>query len=463
MKAWTYLGLKRIKGSPLQSHLRLFAQAQHWPGIVTQSEQEIFLIQLLYETARGVPAMRERLESASVLDGKHCHLENFHRIPPLTREDIAQRGELFTHQDAPQRKGLYVYQTGGSTGTPLKLVQDETYHDWCLASNLFFNTWNGLHIGTPYFFLWSAYRDLHQQLHSIKDRFIMGTLQSRQILNCRVTSPELLRHFIRTINCQTHVNHIVGYAYELYALAAFSLENGLPLNRQFDGVFATAEQLTDKMRETIEAVFGCKVLNRYGCRDVGDIACQCQEGDGMHINPLYTLVEVVDEAGQPVANGESGRILVTNLHNTVMPMIRYDLGDRVAVDWQPDCPCGRPWPMITQVVGRTNEKLYLPDGSWIGGAYFQTAFDLLPDLKRFQITQVTPRQLHIRLRSATPDYMTRYQAELETVRHKLHTWAGYPYEIVFEQCEEFERTPTGKELVFIQRLQHHDRAGEYAL
>jgi phenylacetate-coenzyme A ligase PaaK-like adenylate-forming protein len=113
--------------------------------------------------------------------------------------------------------------------------------------------------------------------------------------------------------------------------------------------------------------------------------------------------------------------------------------------------CGREWPTISRIVGRTNEKLLLPDGSWVGGAFFQNAFEQLPELKRYQIHQLDTDYLLVRLRTSTRDYLEKYHPLLEDVRQKIRHWTGVPFRIEFEKCETFERTATGKELVFIQK------------
>jgi len=103
------------------------------------------------------------------------------------------------------------------------------------------------------------------------------------------------------------------------------------------------------MREKVEEVFGCPVYNRYGSREVGDIAGECKYHQGLHVLPWGSYVEIVDEAGNLVEPGVEGRILVTCLTNYAMPLIRYDIGDRGALAGEFKCPCGRDGQMFARL------------------------------------------------------------------------------------------------------------------
>lgn len=125
-------------------------------------------------------------------------------------------------------------------------------------------------------------------------------------------------------------------------------------------VWTGGESLTAGMRQTIERLFGCPVVNQYGASEFLPIATECRHGR-LHHNADWSVLESVDEEGRPVPDGETGRsVLLTNLANRVQPIIRYDLGDRIRLLAAP-CDCGSPLPLI-EVEGRTDEALVLRDG-----------------------------------------------------------------------------------------------------
>jgi phenylacetate-CoA ligase len=451
LKSLIYLGLKRAKGSKAHQHFKWFYNHQYRAFDDLQRERQKLLTQLLKEAFAHVPGYNKRMLESGVYSTFGLNVSDFESLPMLTREDLSRRGNEFVHQQAHER-GIIYYPTGGSTGAPVKIGQDPYYRDWAQATTWLFHHWHGLSLGKPYFLLWAAYRDLEAQLQNWKSSFLVGYLQGRRILNCKVTSPELLSTFIHKINAERDCHHLVGYANEIYTLACHSLEVGLPLQRPLKAIFTTAETLTEEMRQVIESVFHCQVYNRYGCRDAGDIACECEFHRGLHINPLSTLIEVVDDEGCPVPDGQEGQILITSLHNYAMPLIRYAVGDRGILNGAQPCACGREWETLVKITGRTNEKLYLRSGSRFGGGFLYTAFEALPSLKRFQIHQLSFDALHIKLRSVEPDYLEKYSSLLEQISSKLCAWADYPLQITFEQTDQLDRTPTGKELLIIHHL-----------
>jgi phenylacetate-CoA ligase len=117
------------------------------------------------------------------------------------------------------------------------------------------------------------------------------------------------------------------------------------------GIISSAEVLTPENRELIETTFGCRVFDRYGCREVSVIASECGEHQGLHINADNLLVETVTDQG-PV-RGEDGEVLITDLRNFAMPLIRYRIKD-VGRLLPQACGCGRGLPLMRISGGRTS-------------------------------------------------------------------------------------------------------------
>jgi phenylacetate-CoA ligase len=144
--------------------------------------------------------------------------------------------------------------------------------------------------------------------------------------------------------------------------------------------------LHEHERKVIEEVFGCKVTNRYGCEEVSLIACECEVHNGLHLN-LDTLVVEFIYDGKNVSAGEPGSIVVTDLTNYGMPIIRYKVGD-VAIPSDRKCPCGRSFPLIEKLEGRVADYVVTPDGKLISGISLTENFAmLLPEVKQIQIIQ----------------------------------------------------------------------------
>ena len=126
-------------------------------------------------------------------------------------------------------------------------------------------------------------------------------------------------------------------------------------------VIVGAETFIPAERELMESAFKCKMVNKYASREFLEIAQDCPDTDnGLHVNTESVFLEVVKENGQWVSRGERGKILVTDLHNWVMPFIRYHLCDYVI--WGGQCSCGRGFPLLRSIQGRSVEYLVTPSG-----------------------------------------------------------------------------------------------------
>lgn len=122
----------------------------------------------------------------------------------------------------------------------------------------------------------------------------------------------------------------------------------------------SGEVLTAEMRERIVAAWGRQPFNYYGASETGLIATECDHHAGLHVLEEQVQLEVVDDEYRPVPAGEPGaRLLLTNLFNRTQPLIRYELNDLITVSPEP-CPCGRPFPLLETVGGRSDDVLELP-------------------------------------------------------------------------------------------------------
>ncbi len=107
---------------------------------------------------------------------------------------------------------------------------------------------------------------------------------------------------------------------------------------------------------TLEAAWGAKVHSTYGVTELANSLCECDAGRGGHLHEEQLHVEILDDAGQPVPDGEIGEVVATTFGVEAMPVIRYRTGDCAALFRDP-CACGRKSPRLGPIVGRKNQKL----------------------------------------------------------------------------------------------------------
>ena len=127
-----------------------------------------------------------------------------------------------------------------------------------------------------------------------------------------------------------------------------------------------SERLPEELRDLVLKAWGVPLSDLYSANEVGYVALQCPESGLYHVQSEDVLVEVIGDDGRQCAAGESGRVVVTSLHNFAMPLLRYDLGD-VATVGAP-CPCGRTLPTLERILGRSRNMMRLPGGrsAWPG-------------------------------------------------------------------------------------------------
>lgn len=210
---------------------------------------------------------------------------------------------------------------------------------------------------------------------------------------------------------------LAGYASALGLLAQEQLEGRLKIHPAI--VISSAEPLSNDDRARIARAFRVPPRNNYGCSEGGVMGYECRQGS-MHINADWIIFEPVDAAHNPVQPGQfSERLLITNLANRVMPIIRYELGDRVCLSPVP-CTCGITLPVV-EVEGRTDEILrfrsssgqfvpVLPLALW-------SVLKETPGVLKFQAIQTSPDELKIRLESKPAEEATE-------VWNRLHTRAA---------------------------------------
>ncbi|MBN9460266.1 MAG: phenylacetate--CoA ligase family protein [Burkholderiales bacterium] len=164
-------------------------------------------------------------------------------------------------------------------------------------------------------------------------------------------------------------------------------------------LWSGGEGLTGADRSAIGEAFGCDVIEDYGASECMNIAFGCRHG-GLHLNDTWVVLEPVDEHLRPVPPGQpSATVLLTNLANQVQPVIRYDLGDSIALGTAP-CPCGARHPTL-RVEGRRDDVLELQAAGRSRVRLLPLAIETVLEeeagIARFQLTQTAPDALSLRI------------------------------------------------------------------
>ena len=178
---------------------------------------------------------------------------------------------------------------------------------------------------------------------------------------------------------------------------------------------------------------GVKVFDHYGCNDGGLLSYECERHAGLHYNDFESVLEAVN----PDAEG-TGELAITNLWNRSMPFVRFLNGDLLNLVSDP-CPCGRGFPLIGRVQGRTADILSFPNGKNLTGPGVTLIFKELP-VEAWQAVQTGPRHLEIRIRAARP----LEPVHEDYIRRVLHQHLGSDCEVSLRYVTELAVTRGGK-------------------
>lgn len=443
----------RVRGDRHVGFLQELRATEGWSPAEVRAASEARLQALLLHAWTHVPYYREPLRANGVVrDGSppRVDLSRFRDLPLLERTTIRERAaELLDVRPPTRGNPRATVTSSGTTGNPIRVVRDRVTYHHSLAVEAWFDEWAGYRRGEAKAVLWGLRPPLRERPRAMLAAF----LRRESRLYSQVLSDALLDAYIARIN-RVRPAMILGYPSAVHRLARRAEATG-----QFvappDVVMVSAEALADDARETIVRVLRAPVVNRYGSNELGGVACQCLHGRGLHVSALTHHVEVLRPNGMPCEPGETGELVVTLLPNRAMPLIRYRIGDLGALEAPGDpCPCGRPLPSLAHVTGRVLDAFVRGDGTVVHGLHLQSFYRQLPWIARYQLVQVTPTHVHVRLvdRDPAPDHRARRQPDLAVIEAHLRTALGPACRATFEFLTDIPPERSGKYRATLSRV-----------
>lgn len=324
-----------------------------------------------------------------VFEGKELTIEN---APILTKDKLRESYlEMCSNR---KRKGIYENTSGGSTGEPVKFIQDKEYYDKNFGNKILFGCLNGKIPGDSEMKLWGSERDILDGSIGIKDKLI-NAIYNRTLLNSFVMSEDNMRSYIEKINKKKPVC-LWTYADSVYELAKFALKNRIEVFSPTI-IITTAGVLYNEMREIIQKCFlHSYICNQYGSREVGVIGTEVKGEKGIRVFDHSIYVEILNEETGHISREGSGRILVTSLINKAMPLLRYDIGDIGTFTSNAKNRKGS-FSVLSDLEGRINSHIKRKDGTIIHGEYFTHLFYGKDWVKTFQVVQHSDYNLEFRI------------------------------------------------------------------
>ena len=406
-------------------------ERESWPADQWASYQSERLAYILHRAATRVPYYRgfwaERGSSPS--ERPWLDLSNW---PILTKDHLRAEPEAFVAEDVSTSRMLRL-STSGTSGKPLTLWRSrDTSRKWYALFEARWRHWYGLTRHDRWAILGGQ---LVTPVSQKEPPFWVWNQGMNQLyMSTFHLSLESTASYVAALRSH-QVKYLFGYASSMNALAQNILDLGLD-TPSIAVAISNAEPLLPHHRAAIEEAFGCPTRNTYGMAEIVAGASECDHGE-LHLWPEAGLVEVVDEHGDPVRPEQTGRLICTGLLNDDMPLIRYEVGDRGALDGEDaPCSCGRRLPRMKTIEGRSNDNLKTRDGRKI--FWLNPVFYGLP-IREAQIVQESFDHVRVNLVPADGFGADHHRLIRSRLRDRVPE-----FDVEIDILDEIPRGPNGK-------------------
>lgn len=422
-----------LSGSNVFKYFEKTKEMASWDKEALSAYQHLLLKKLLIHAHENVEYYSNLFDIEELMNADGTiNLKKFAKIPVLTKEQIRKSERHLLSNDLSSRK-TYTNSSGGSTGRPLRLVQDNYYQDWNFATKLFYAYWLGKQPGEKEIKFWGSERDILEGTIGFKDK-IINFLYNRKFLNAFRMSASDIQVYATKWN-SFKPKHVWVYVDTIFTFTKKILEQNIELYSP-ESIVTTAGVLTNPVRDLVEKNLNTKVYNQYGSREVGDMAAECLEQNGLHLFPWTHYLEFVD-----------GKILVTLLTNYSMPLIRYEIGDTAEL-LTGSCKCGFASLRLKNVTGRTTDHFSLSDGTIIHGEYFTHLFYFRDWVDRFQVVQEEYELVKCIVQlSKKPNII-----EIRQITSDIKAVMGSDCRVSFKFVKKINPSPSGKYLYTFSKV-----------
>lgn len=332
----------------------------------------------------------------------------------------------------------WVAATSGSSGRRTIIPCD--VHEWStvIASYARAQEWSGVRVSPlrrAKMAVVSSRSAFHQSLR------VGQSVESPMVRTLRLDAGQPLADVTRALDA-FEPEILVAYASMIRMLAEEQLAGRLHIAPR--AVNASSEVFSVEGRARAAAAWGTQPFEVYAATETGGVAAECDRHTGMHLFEDLVIPEVVDDHYQPVPAGETGsRLLVTVLSSRTVPLIRYELTDRIRLATNA-CPCGRPFGLVAAIEGRTDDVLELRAAR--GGTVrvhpvvFHEALDVLP-VGGWQVRQEAAR---IRVLVAGARAPIDSEGLARAIRAGLMRAGASEFPVVIEELAELPPAASGK-------------------
>ncbi|MDB4453350.1 hypothetical protein N9123_00315 [Pseudomonadales bacterium] len=390
--------------------------------------QNLKLSRLLKHAYQHVPYYQRLFQAAGLFDISDIDHHSLKCLPILTKALVKDNFDDLIARNF-ESSSLIDNSTSGSSGTPFYFKTDKQsllMRERVVIKN---HRWLGVEPHSKKAWLWGASMDFKKSPATTIKNYFSGSLM--------LSSNQVCEHDYKRYAdalAKFKPSMLISYPSSLLPFADYCERHGRVFS-SIKKIITSAETLYSFQREKIETVFSAPIFNRYGCREVGDIAHELPGQKGMRVNADHVFLELVDDSGNIIEHGE-GDLLVTDLDCYGMPLLRYQIGDSGELASQN----GNDYPVLRSLSGRSLDVVRAPNGVILGGTYWTMLMRNKPGIEQFQIIQDDINKVMISYKKGG-DFNSDL---LSYVSQQLHEKTASTLTIEFEEVAGFEATNNGK-------------------
>lgn len=354
-------------------------------------------------------------------------------LPILQKETLRQQERQIESDE--YMKGLKRCHSVHSSGTTGKAVHIEVSQE-CFEREYAFRwlhrSWGGNYLGDR-----AAIFGGHPVVPTVRMKppfWRINLFENQVLFSSQHITIETLPFYARQL-IRMRPALINGYPSSLYLIASYLNVEGVDAVRP-KTVYTNSETLLDYQRVALESAFNCRVFNWYGNTELTAHIVECEKGL-LHIKSDHSLVEIIREDGEPARPGEMGEIVGTGFGNYATPLIRYATGDMACVSDR-RCPCGRPGPIVEELLGRVEDIVVTPDGRHVGR--LDHVFKNMLNVIEAQIIQDTVHVVRVRM-VKRPEFS---EVDTRLLERELRLRLGSVIRLEYEFVDRIPRLPNGK-------------------
>jgi len=358
--------------------------------------------------------------------------DDMRRIPTTAKEDLQKSypDTIAKGIDLSKQSSTY---TSGSTGIPLKVIKDKRT-DACYGAKFEY----------PFLECGVKRGDKLVQIRYVTESIIMPKIFS-WIPTYLVPVYDKNERIVNVLK-QINLDAILTYPSVLMDLSNSDISGINP-----KVIFSLGETLPQHCRNSVRRAFNVEINDIYGSEEFGFVAFECNEHTGLHVITDCALLEFLKDE-EPVAAGEVGEIVVTGLYNHAMPFIRYRLED-LGIPSDERCGCGRAWPVIKSVEGKTRDFFVLPSGRKISpGALLRSFYEEMKEqvfgISQWQLIQEKRNKVLLNVvkgKEFDANAIERIRKKIEAIFVRL----GENVEVNLQVVANIPRGRTGKRRAII--------------